>query len=305
VQCFKHGKREDINAAVYKWFCQARSKTFPLGGSIIQERALDLAKDFSDLDIKAFNGWLDNAISHSDSLRLSNVTRRFFPPNTTSLLQPLDLGIIRAFKARYRKHLIRSLIAKMDSCTTVTVLTRSLSVLDAIFWIAKSWDETSAITISKCFAAAGFCVTPPETDDEDLDDDDNFPIADLMKRSLLKIDGYDDVSKHTFHVCVGSFVQMYVSSSVVRNLYWYVYGKCLSFQNPNAVSEMEELCPTEETYSGEWKQRIVDDIVGQRQQVEDNSDDDEDVNDVSEMSTINIPTTLKYDRKNSYLQEIK
>jgi len=67
---------------------------------------------------------------------------------------------------------------------------------------------------------------------------------------------------------------------------------------------MEELCPTEETYSGEWEQRIVDDLVGQRQQQEENSDDDEDVNDVSEMS-ISMPTTLTYDKINSYLQEIK
>jgi len=68
---------------------------------------------------------------------------------------------------------------------------------------------------------------------------------------------------------------------------------------------MEELCPTEETYSGEWEQRIVDDFVGQRQQQEENSDDDEDVNDVSEMSTISMPTTLTYDKIKSYLQEIK
>lgn len=48
---------------------------------------------------------LDNATSHSHSLTLSNVNLQFLPPNTTSKLQPLDLGIIRAFKARYRKHI--------------------------------------------------------------------------------------------------------------------------------------------------------------------------------------------------------
>ena len=60
VQRFKHGKREDINAAVYKWFCQARSKNISLTGAIIQDFALDLAKEVGDLDFKASNGWLDN-----------------------------------------------------------------------------------------------------------------------------------------------------------------------------------------------------------------------------------------------------
>ncbi|CAC5385465.1 unnamed protein product [Mytilus coruscus] len=47
--------------------------------------------------------FLDNATSHSHEIQLSNVKLSFLPPNTTSKLQPLDLGIIRAFKARYRK----------------------------------------------------------------------------------------------------------------------------------------------------------------------------------------------------------
>ena len=41
--------------------------------------------------------FLDNATSHSQNLKLSHVEFKFFPANTTSKLQPLDLGIIRAF----------------------------------------------------------------------------------------------------------------------------------------------------------------------------------------------------------------
>ena len=71
--------------------------------------------------------FLDNATSHSDSLKLSNVTLHFLPPNTTSKLQPLDLGIIRAFKARYRKHMLKHLVAKID-----------INVLDAILWVDRN-----------------------------------------------------------------------------------------------------------------------------------------------------------------------
>ncbi|CAG2249892.1 unnamed protein product [Mytilus edulis] len=100
--------------------------------------------------------FLDNATSHSDSVTLSNVTIKFFPPNTTSKLQPLDLGIIRAFKARYRKHMLKHVITKIDNCTDNTSLTKEINVLDAVHWIDKSWSDTKESTIASCFRNAGF-----------------------------------------------------------------------------------------------------------------------------------------------------
>ena len=44
---------------------------------------------------------LDNASVHKD-VDLDNITLVFFPPNTTSILQPLDAGILANFKYRYR-----------------------------------------------------------------------------------------------------------------------------------------------------------------------------------------------------------
>ena len=46
--------------------------------------------------------FLDNAPSHP-TLDLSNVKLVFFPPNTTSVLQPIDQGVIQSLKLQYRK----------------------------------------------------------------------------------------------------------------------------------------------------------------------------------------------------------
>jgi hypothetical protein len=51
---------------------------------------------------------IDNAGCHSPIQfeSFSNVTVKFLPPNMTSMIQPLDAGIINAVKARYRKKLV-------------------------------------------------------------------------------------------------------------------------------------------------------------------------------------------------------
>lgn len=46
---------------------------------------------------------MDNCPSHPTYLSKENVEVVFLPPNTTSLLQPLDQGIVKQFKQSYLK----------------------------------------------------------------------------------------------------------------------------------------------------------------------------------------------------------
>ena len=100
--------------------------------------------------------FLDNASSHGN-VKLSNVTLKFLPPNTTSHLQPLDQGIIRTFKALYRKNLLRSLLSVFDNAPSVQALCKQITLLDSIGWIVKSWNDVKVSTIERCFQVAGFC----------------------------------------------------------------------------------------------------------------------------------------------------
>ena len=60
--------------------------------------------------------FLDNALSHPKLLQegLKNIKIEFLPMNTTSRLQPCDAGIIKTFKNKYRKLLIRYIPACID-----------------------------------------------------------------------------------------------------------------------------------------------------------------------------------------------
>ena len=48
--------------------------------------------------------FIGHAPCHNVDIEYSNICLNFFPPNTTSKLQPLNQGIIKNFKCHYRKH---------------------------------------------------------------------------------------------------------------------------------------------------------------------------------------------------------
>jgi hypothetical protein len=54
---------------------------------------------------------VDNCTAHPKEFDLSNVTVEFFPATCTSRLQPLNLGVRKAIKERYRKMLVQHFIA--------------------------------------------------------------------------------------------------------------------------------------------------------------------------------------------------
>lgn len=61
---------------------------------------------------------VDNAGSHTipaATEKLVSSTIVALPPNTTALIQPNDQGIISAFKAQYRKHMLRRIHSRMEA----------------------------------------------------------------------------------------------------------------------------------------------------------------------------------------------
>ena len=86
----------------------------------------------------------------------------FLPKNTTSRLQPLDAGIIRNFKLKYRKKLLKFVISRINDNVKATDIIQEVDVLKAISWIKSAWGEVSEETIVNCFKKCGFRKSQPD-----------------------------------------------------------------------------------------------------------------------------------------------
>ena len=58
---------------------------------------------------------IDNCTAHVNiQQKLKNIKQVFLPPNSTSVLQPMDQGVIRSLKSHFRKLLILKIIESME-----------------------------------------------------------------------------------------------------------------------------------------------------------------------------------------------
>uniref|UniRef100_K7GJR5 DDE-1 domain-containing protein n=1 Tax=Pelodiscus sinensis TaxID=13735 RepID=K7GJR5_PELSI len=99
---------------------------------------------------------LDNAPGHPPCLTdlSENIQVLFSPPNTTSLIQPLDQEAIAAFKVYYLRHTFARLITETDGKNKQ--FWRTFNVKDAIDIIVEAWAEVS----SSCLSSVLHCIRP-------------------------------------------------------------------------------------------------------------------------------------------------
>ena len=96
---------------------------------------------------------MDNAPGHIvPDAGLSNVEVFFLAPNLTSHIQPLDKGIIAAFKKRYRSKQIRKLVEAID---IQRPLKDAINLANAIQIAGESWREVSEMTAGNTLVSRG------------------------------------------------------------------------------------------------------------------------------------------------------
>lgn len=92
---------------------------------------------------------IDNAPSHPSDMRLvcGGIKAIFLPPNVTSVLQPMDQGVLQNLKLGYRKKLLRFIIENDENSVVENL--KKITIKDVIFWTAESWQNTTVNLIRK------------------------------------------------------------------------------------------------------------------------------------------------------------
>ncbi|KAJ5111402.1 mariner-Tc1 transposon family protein [Penicillium argentinense] len=83
---------------------------------------------------------------------LKNTLVIWLPPNSTSHFQPLDQGIIRTWKAYWKRRWVRFILEEYEEGRDPS---RSMHVLHAVRWGIEAWEfDLSSKTIQRCFNKA-------------------------------------------------------------------------------------------------------------------------------------------------------
>ncbi|XP_044589588.1 jerky protein homolog-like [Cotesia glomerata] len=98
---------------------------------------------------------MDNAACHPPAEELNKLcescTIIFLPPNTTSLMQPLEQGIIEKFKRRYRNDLIEKIVFHEKNNAENNDYFKSFDLLEAFNLCVLAWDEVTSSDIRNCW----------------------------------------------------------------------------------------------------------------------------------------------------------
>ena len=133
--------------------------------------ALDRKLDVENQKVLLF---VDNAPSHPETLRgnLKNIKLVFLPKNTISQLQPCDPGIIRNFKVKYRKQLLKHVMSSIDDGKKASKIIQGVDLLQCMRWVNQAFEQITKDTIKHCFKKSRFSevsLLAEEPDEEFVD----------------------------------------------------------------------------------------------------------------------------------------
>lgn len=181
-RCFPRNYDPDVHVT-YRWNKKAWMLT-----SLFEEWLVDFDRQMKGRRVVLL---LDNAPTHiTRSIELRNTRVHFLPPNTTSHIQPMDAGIIKAFKARYRSQVVEHFIQCAEKSEAQTI-----DIRRAISMIKKAWNDLPPSIILNCWrhvqimatSCSAAVASTPECIANDCDGDtDDLPLS-VLREALNRI----------------------------------------------------------------------------------------------------------------------
>ena len=95
---------------------------------------------------------LDNASVHGTQAELptlSNVTVHYLPKKTTSILQPLDAGVIASIKKRYMQRVVERGVDLIEEGVINNAYNVDLKT--ALKWLYQIWNELDDDLVRNCW----------------------------------------------------------------------------------------------------------------------------------------------------------
>ncbi|XP_047473466.1 tigger transposable element-derived protein 1-like [Penaeus chinensis] len=138
---------------------------------------------------------LDNAPSYPPSAEnlSNNIQLAFLPPNTTSILQPCDQGIIKTFKSYYLRSTLIDLVERTQKDKiSVKEYWKQFTIKDALRFIKESWEKVP----SKCLNGVWKHLCPQFVHDFVVFDiNDNVLRANKESLDKAREAGFDDLEQ--------------------------------------------------------------------------------------------------------------
>lgn len=119
---------------------------------------------------------VDSCPAHPFISNLQNIELAFFPPNMTSVLQPMEQHVIKSLKDHYRRKILMELVESEG--------TTSINMLHAVTFLSKAWEEVTATTIQHSFRDAGLCASSGSVEVEtgaEFESEDDLPLTEWVE----------------------------------------------------------------------------------------------------------------------------
>ena len=96
---------------------------------------------------------LDNCSAHPEESELvskdGEILAHFLPANVTSLIQPMDQGVLQEVKMKYKKLLLRRFIIEEDVGGSIIEFIKRVNMKAIVELVDESWTEIQSTTIRK------------------------------------------------------------------------------------------------------------------------------------------------------------
>jgi len=122
---------------------------------------------------------MDNAPCHIfPEDKMTHVKVVWLPANTTCSTQPLDAGIIKNFKVKYRHYLLNYIVSQVDSIDVMPKdFLKKVDIKMAVDWMKLAWADVKTTTIVNCF---GHCNIKAALASDEAMEENLLVLADMV-----------------------------------------------------------------------------------------------------------------------------